>query len=140
MNKKKFNKLYKKYNSDLKIEDNYYGYVNSEDTKSDRNKSTVGYLKRMREQRDKFGFDNGEIFNLDVSFSKWMSKRLKRFIKVNNGYPVSLTEKKWNKILKKMYKGFKLNSKYTVFKGDKKYSKIEKAYKLFSKHHNDIWY
>ena len=94
----------KKYNDDINKK-NYYGYVLDE-IYSNKKK----YLKEMRKQRDKYGFDNGEIFNLNNTFAKWITSRLIRFKEVNKGYPFGLTYKKWNRILDKMIEGFSLET------------------------------
>jgi hypothetical protein len=131
----------KKYTKDIN-QKNYFGFVLDKD-----NKKNKKYQKEMRKQRDKYGFDNGEIFNLDKTFAKWVHKRLKRFIKVNMGHPAELTEEEWDIILHKMLNGFKIYLKLDDYAFEKseeyfllKKEKSDEAFELFSKWHRDLWY
>ena len=87
-----------------------------------------------------------ETWNLDITFAKYIIPRLKKFKKLNNGYPGREemdTPEKWDKALDKMIQAFEYvvnefdwwtnNSKYgcldTESKYDDKYvAKINKSY------------
>lgn len=44
-------------------------------------------LNRYKKQREENGFDDTETWHLDKTFALFLIPRLKRFIKVNNGFP-----------------------------------------------------
>lgn len=44
-------------------------------------------LNRYKKQREENGFDDTETWHLDKTFALFIIPRLKRFIKVNNGFP-----------------------------------------------------
>ena len=60
------------------------------------------HLKQLKET----GFSDTETWCLFACITEFVLPRLKRFKKINNGYPDGLTEKKWQTILSKMVFAF----------------------------------
>ena len=134
---------------------NYYGFAfdkpekgfNKKYLKSKKGikeiKKIKKYNKKHLKRLKKHGFDDTELWNLDVTISKFVLVRLKRFRQTSIGYPSNLTEKKWKKILKKMIYSFEFHlnedlNKYDKFtKKDNK--KIEKGFILFAKYLTNLW-
>jgi hypothetical protein len=56
------------------------------------------YSKYTKQLESK-GFCDPELWNLDQSLSQFLYPRLKRFKKINHGYPDGLTPEEWNQIL-----------------------------------------
>lgn len=53
-------------------------------------------------QRRTRGWDDSETWNLDVTASRFILPRLRRFKRITRGYPAELTEEGWNAILDDM--------------------------------------
>lgn len=62
--------------------------------------------KEYQKQRIERGFDNSELWSLDVTIAKFILPRLKAFRECHCGYPGNLTDEKWNEILDKMIVAF----------------------------------
>lgn len=112
---------------------NYYGHAN------DKNCYRTEKKKWLK-QRKKRGFDDSELWHLDSTINDFIYKRLIRFKKINRGFPMNLTWKKWNKIIDKMIIGFELENKLNAELTEKEKKSIKKAYKLFAKWHQDLFY
>lgn len=103
-----------------------------------RNKKHQAHLK-------KHGWDTTETWNLETTISCFIYPRLKSFSENLVGYPHNLTEKKWNKILKKMLFSFKHLSGNAVDDWEtaedykETYKKIQKGLNLFSKYYQALW-
>ena len=51
------------------------------------------------------GFDDSETWNMDLTFYKWLLPRIRRFIKVTNGYPITYKNmSQWKKEVNKRTK------------------------------------
>ena len=103
--------------------------------------------KKLKEQRMTRGFDDSETWNLDITIAKFIFPRLKAFKECNHGFPSSLTEKKWNKILDEMIEGFELYCKKDEWEFEQdlnerndKFAKVNKSLKLFSKYFYNLWW
>jgi hypothetical protein len=100
-----------------------------------RNKINQKHLKTH-------GWDYTETWNLDNTITMFVLPRLKAFSETLHGYPYSLTEKKWEKILKKMILAFELMAEGDNF-GEEDYKKrqidINKGLKLFAKYYQGLW-
>lgn len=60
------------------------------------------------EQRASRGFDSTELWNLDVTISRFIAPRLKAFAADLHGFPNGLTEESWLIELNKMIAAFEL--------------------------------
>ena len=65
-------------------------------------------LELWEEQRKERGFDDRELWDLDNTIAQFILPRLKAFKPYTGSYPIGLTEKKWNHILKEMIWSFEL--------------------------------
>ena len=64
-------------------------------------------------QRKKWGFDDMETWNLDLSFYEWLLPRLKRFTELTNSYDDSKNSfENWKKELEENIKKLELIIKY----------------------------
>lgn len=63
-------------------------------------------LNRYKKQREENGFDDTETWHLDKTFALFLIPRLKRFIKVNNGFPNGETYESYIEKLKFIVKSF----------------------------------
>lgn len=59
-------------------------------------------------QRKERGFDNSELWNLNVTIAKFILPRIEAYKETCIAHPGSLTEDKWNTILCKMISAFKI--------------------------------
>lgn len=89
-----------KHFSDIKgnkwAEANYHGFAHDLPDTDNR-------LKKFRKQREKYGFDNSELWNLNTTIAKFILPRLKAFRKDIYGIPgrFCYDEPKEKKIFKK---------------------------------------
>ena len=63
-------------------------------------------LNKYKKQREENGFDDTETWHLDKTFALFLIPRLKRFIKVNNGFPNGETYESYIEKLKFIVKSF----------------------------------
>ena len=88
------------------------------------------------------GWCDADTWSLDYTIAKFTLPRLKRFKKINNGFPSSLSEKEWNIILDKMIRAFEL----CILDGDsgllklEYYDEMEEGLELFGKHFRELWW
>ena len=61
-----------------------------------------------KKQREERGFDDTEIWNLDLTLAKFMIPRLKEYKKSTNGHPLDLTPEEWDEKIDKMIVFFEL--------------------------------
>jgi hypothetical protein len=103
---------------------------------SDTISETDKRQKKWKKQRRKRGFDDTELWDLYTTFFKFMAPRLRRFKKINKGYPPKLTPKKWKNIIGKIADGFQEYIDKDDL-GDMK--KVNKALRLFHKWFFALW-
>lgn len=94
------------------------------------------------------GYDDTDLWNLDVSISKRIVRMLKDFKKVTQGYPACLDSfEEWMEILDKMIYCFDFHENHF----DELYELSEEEYKkklkladegfdLFKKYYQDLWW
>ena len=103
--------------------------------------------KKYKEQRMTRGFDDTEMWNLDITFCKFIIPRLKVFKELNDGYPARYHSiEEWNKILDEMIEGFEFHSnKFNWDTADANeengnMAKAKKAIRLFQENFFDLWW
>ena len=101
-------------------------------------KKTKKRQKSLRKELKKNGFDRSETWGLDYTIARFVLPRLKYFSENLHGYPGNLTEKKWNKILKKMIYAFENMLDDEIL--DKDYKRIQKGFNLFGKYFQSLGY
>lgn len=108
-------------------------------------------------QRRKRGWDDRDIWSLDVTFAEWVVPRLKRLKEAKRGVPVYFLPKpknpdgytytdeehkrgvaKYNKMLDEMIEGFELYAREQDCYGEDN-KKINKALNHFAKHFFTLW-
>lgn len=103
------------------------------------------YWKKQREER---GFDDTELWNLDVTIAKFILPRLIAFKEYGHGVPGHIDpdntledkgEEKWNAILQEMIDGFDIIANDN-FSFDKENNlAANQAIKLFAEHYFSLW-
>ena len=63
-------------------------------------------LEHYKKQREEQGFDDTETWHLDKTFALFLLPRLKRFIRVNNGFPNGETHESYIEKLNFIVKSF----------------------------------
>ena len=63
-------------------------------------------IEKYKKQRDQNGFDDTETWHLDKTFALFLIPRLKRYIQVNNGFPIGETEESFNEKLNYIVRSF----------------------------------
>ena len=105
--------------------------------------------KKYVKQLKKSGFCDCETWNLDSIISEFILPRLKRFKKINNGFPPDLTPEKWDAIIDEMIFAFEWNNVDDISEeyeklGKKKqmanWKRHAEGLKLFAKHFRDLWW
>lgn len=113
-------------------------------------------LIKYHHQRKQQGFDDTEVWNLDITFAEFALPRLKRFKEVHNGVPAELCEgctieegsKKWDGILDHIIKAFEWHidrnarSDYNPddWQADFVNRYIHEGLGLFAKYFFTLWY
>jgi len=113
------------------------------DKKDKRYKKYVRYLKKT-------GVSFDETWSLDFAISEFILPRLKLFKEIHGGYPMGLTDEKWNGILDKMIFAFEWNMKETnmtdgymeMSDEEKKeaWEKYREGMDLFREYFRDLWW
>jgi len=98
---------------------------------------------RFKQFENEHGFHPYEIWNLNTAIAKYILPRLKAFKKTYSGYPLGLTEEKWDDMIDDMIFAFE----YEVNQWDleepfnkKELKRIEKGFKYFGKYFLSLWY
>jgi len=110
--------------------------------------------KLWKRQREKRGFDNTELWNLNATIAKFLAPRLKEFKKcsaysIPNNFddrlPIKERRKLWEEVLQEMIDGFEIiadEKKHYDFQiYNKEYrNKEERAIKLLFEYYFSLWY
>lgn len=92
-------------------------------------------------QREKRGFDDSELWNLDGTIAKFISPRLSAYVKtvIESNYNSSeMPFDEWLDILKKMDEGFKIMSS-DKNRNEDEVDKMNDAIDLFNKYFFNLW-
>jgi len=103
-------------------------------------------------QRHTRGFDDRELWSLDLTIAKFLVPRLEAFMEKRAGHPTGMTDKKWKQMLNLMIEGFRatIGEDYIDSNPDMSKAEINKKLKanskkqevglqLFTKHFKDLW-
>lgn len=85
-------------------------------------------------QRRAMGFDNSDLWSLDVTLAEFILPRLKAFRDNHMSHPVNLTYDEWNVILDKMIVSFEV-----ACIGNWRYDDVDEGFKLFGEYYMDLW-
>lgn len=106
-----------------------------------RSKALKERDKLFAKQRAKRGWDDSDTWSLDDTIVEFVLPRLKRFKKLNNGYPGEFHSlKEWNKILSKMIRGFKLAKKGAYNMSDQEKLESQEGINLFAQYFFYLWW
>ena len=93
-------------------------------------------------QREKRGFDDSELWNLDGSFAKFIAPRLTAYYEIVTGemkcHPSHMSFEEWVDVLNRMIIGFNIMS-LDEEKTDDDKNKVTDAVNLFCEHIHDLW-
>lgn len=104
------------------------------------------YPKHVKQLKEN-GFSDAETWSLYSPIAEFILPRLIRFKEIAMGYPMGLSEAKWNEILDDMI--FALDwsltsdeKSETMTKGEvrKSWQRYERGMKLFAKWFRDLWW
>lgn len=104
--------------------------------------------EKFRKQRLRRGFDDSELWNLDLTFAKFMLPRLKEYRKKNCSYPAKLNNiDEWNKILDEIIEGLQLLTKHFDWELSSDQNtvngnnlKVDIALNHLAKYFRDLWW
>ena len=122
---------------------NYYGLIGGEDLNAN-SKNIEKYVKQYKQR----GFDDSEIWNLDMSLSLFLLPRLKRLREVIQGYPpICKSFEEWISILDEiiwMFATYSSDTYQNYEPKNKQYfeevnQRIEKASELLGKYWTYFW-
>jgi len=110
----------------------YLGYLHTLPLKDKRR-------SKFRNQIKTRGFDDSELWNLDITIAKFIYPRLKAFKEAEAGIPGGFTKRSWERTLNQMIAAFKI-----VSEGDSNYTatqqtKVQKGLEVFTKHYSRLW-
>ena len=104
------------------------------------------YLLKCTPYRVKYGFWPHELWALDWTIAKFILPRLIQFKKTYAGFPVGMTSKEWNNILRNMISSFHYTSKQFDSESLKSPEALQEEYKLyqqglynFAKYFGALW-
>ena len=87
-------------------------------------------------QRAERGFDDTELWNLDVTIAEFITPRLKAYAADVQGVPGTLKEEEWQKMLLLMVQAFE---EYNGADFQNKTMRGKKGFKLFRKYFSNLW-
>ena len=93
--------------------------------------------KRLKKELKRDGYDSSELWDLDVTFAKFILPRLKGFRDRTISYPSTMeTFEEWSSALDEMIYGFE-NAIEDSDSTD--YDRLRKGLELFGKYYRDLW-
>lgn len=115
---------------------NYYGLIGSEELNIN-SKNIKKYIKQYKQK----GFDDSEIWNLDISLSDFLIPRLKRLRNIIQGYPPDFKSfEEWIFVLDEIIWMFETYSSKAYQDGFlKNQERMDKAKELFGKYWTYFW-
>lgn len=91
------------------------------------------------QQREERGFDNTELWNLDVSIARFIRPRLIAFKKTCQSHPASLDEASWTAAIDSMIEAFDLYAQGTLMHSTENQAKIDVGLQNFQKYFQHLW-
>ena len=108
--------------------------------------STIKRWFKFRWQRITRGWTDEDTWNLDCVVASFVAPRLRRFKKLNNGFPPDFNEHTWNDAIDKMiYSLERVSKRHDEKEGDQNWDKItcervNEGLELFGKYFCDLWW
>jgi hypothetical protein len=95
---------------------------------------------KFYKQTEEKGFDDSDLWSLDVTIARFVYPRLKRFKEHCCSRPGNLTDKEWDDYLSQMVEAFEILSSEQVCTTTKEQDrKIRRGLKLFYKYFRALW-
>jgi len=95
--------------------------------------------EEFKKQRMTRGFDDSELWSLDITISKFILPRLIAFKKEHSGYPAKLNSgKEWNNVLDAMIKAFEWHANDSHLDAVIP-SYVTQGMNLFTKYFTNLW-
>ncbi len=107
-------------------------------------------------QRRTRGWDDSDVWSLDVTIAKFILPRLRRLKELNDAYPASLNDSEqfdeesdercmgeWHEKLDKMIESFEMASSNSIdyyIMSKKQFNKFRWGMSLFAKYYNNLWW
>ncbi len=95
--------------------------------------------EQWKGQREKFGFDEREVWNLYYRIALFIYPRLKMFRDYMVSRPHTLTEKEWEDILNSMLISFELIIKDKEQESEENRKIVQRGLNLFSEYFLNLW-
>ena len=112
---------------------NYYGLAFTSYDKKDKRQ------KKWKKQRKVRGFDDTELYDLDVTMASFILPRLRRFKKVSITYPCE-TPEEWDAKLDLMISAFSHICDRSFDISGKRDAEVEKGLKVFAEYFRALWW
>lgn len=92
-------------------------------------------------QKNKRGFSDRDMWNLDQTIGQFVLPRLKYFKEVSCGVPGDLTDKQWDNILQEMIDAFELIAdEHLYYRTDKDQDEIiDRGLSKFATYYRALW-
>lgn len=101
------------------------------------------FLAKWRSQRLKRGFDDTELYNLDITVARFLAPRLRALRESTCSYPSGITMRTWKSYLKKMETAFELYADKFNWSSRKERGnirKVDEGLSLFHAYFYDLWW
>jgi len=122
------------YIEKLRQDRNYHGFLTDASFPKDMSQKRLSQLVR---QHQKHGFDDTELWNLDTTLAQFILPRLKRFKRIQHGYPSDFkSAAAWRKKIDSFIWAFEFDQ----YSGTaKQHEKARAAIIEFGKYFNQLW-
>ena len=90
-------------------------------------------------QRLTRGFDDSELWSLDVTIAEFILPRLRVFRDYHNGYPHELDSNQWDSTIATMVEAFEHVVSDDYYSLENYKEKVEPGLKLFAKYFCNLW-
>lgn len=97
---------------------------------------------RFKWQRKTRGWDDSELWNLDITLAQFLAPRLRRLTEITYSYPPNMTFEAWKGILLEMAEGFEIYQHKFDFGHElslKDYEKVQRSLELLAKYFTHLW-
>lgn len=115
-----------------------YGIKNVNFSLIEKNDERWNEFKKQREEN---GFDESELWSLDITIAKFVYPRLKLFYENIQNYPGYMTFDEWKNIIKTMLDAFELlsNDELIGMYSEEQEKIIENGLQNFGKYYRGLW-
>jgi hypothetical protein len=103
---------------------------------------TIKRRLRFLYQRWTRGWDDSDTWALDTTIAKFALPRLKRFVELNNGTPIGMTEAQWDQRLSDMVYAMEYAADPDVVLYDDSidFDRVKRGERYFGRYYRDLWW